>query len=226
MLGTSSESKIKSRSTSCNVAKRNQVECDCKPANINHGFNNIFVHPPDPMLKQSSAVDPSAYHRRKTYFWVPELFYYYLVRHIPCPDCGDVAGNVISRGWNSSGPKTVASLGEEYNIVCKVYHCNICKRRFLGYDDDVIKRLPEAVKVQFPCRIKKKTSTDNTLTDMILFLATNGLSFQKISKMYRSVNNNHYWKVVLAYLNLSIKSCKNPFGTVKKVKVLSKQNSL
>jgi len=44
--------------------------------------------------------NPSLWHARRVYFWVPELFYPRRVKHIPCPECGNVDGLVKMSGWN------------------------------------------------------------------------------------------------------------------------------
>ena len=217
-IGVTSESGIKAKSSSCNATKKNKTDCECRPENIQHGFENIFVDPPDPLFQKQDMGDPVLYFRRRLYFWVPELFYFPYVKHIPCPECGDVQGNVISKGWNPNGPKLVASLGTEYFILTKIYKCNLCNKRFSGCDSGVVNHLPESVRNRFPCHVNSKTSMDNILAECLKFLVTNGISFKKFCKMYEIVNHSIYWKSVLSHLETSIRCCKNPFHPLNQVR--------
>ena len=90
----------------------------------------MYVDPIDPLFLE--APTKRDFDRRRCYFYVPELHFAHLgVRHLPCPNCGEVWGEVTCKGWNPKvrkkefgvcarleGPNTWTLTEREALIVC------------------------------------------------------------------------------------------------------------
>ncbi len=44
--------------------------------------------------------DPRSFFKETVVFWEPEILHPKVLRHMPCPNCGNVWGHVTCRGWN------------------------------------------------------------------------------------------------------------------------------
>ena len=97
-LGKTDESGTNHRWKSCQGAKGNGI-CVCAPF-AECDWENIFKDSPDPLIssRQNSMVHVNNHYQSRCYFWVPELFYHHLMKHVPCPKCG-TNGNVVRIGW-------------------------------------------------------------------------------------------------------------------------------
>lgn len=89
----------KSRGRQCNATKKTPSTCSCSPE-FQTSWTQIYQDPPDPLMRRTLTDQPSNWHRTRIYFWVPELFYNFRIRHLPCPQCGPVDGQVKMTGWN------------------------------------------------------------------------------------------------------------------------------
>lgn len=144
---------------------------------------------------------PWKYCRKRVYFWVPELMYGGRVKHVPCPDCGYVAGNVVRKCWNESGPRLVCGYGRDYYILCKEYYCNKCERKFQGYDSKVLAQLPATVQQRFPAVIYPKACLDKGLINTLVIRISKKQSFQDFQKELEEIKycatSICYFKVII-----------------------------
>jgi len=91
------------RGNSCNATKKNPSECVCSPEHLpdRKKWSNIYIDPPNPLMSNHHE-DSMPFCYTRVYFWIPELFFHRRLRHMPCPHCGDVQGNVITEGWSEN----------------------------------------------------------------------------------------------------------------------------
>lgn len=87
--------------------------------------------------------------------------------HVPrmfCPECLTIEA-VTCQGWNSNGLRPVIGEGgETYYVWGHRFECRHSSHprpfSFLSYDPEVLNRLPELIRAQFPCLITKKYAID------------------------------------------------------------------
>ena len=128
----------------CNRLKNSRTECVCAPEGSKEEiakWKRMYVDPDDPLLMLSP--EPEDFYKRRVHFFFPEALG--LLKHIPCPNCGDVAGKVILDGWNKRGPRLVCDMGRNYWFISKQYSCNECDTSFRPYDTAVYPRLPKEI---------------------------------------------------------------------------------
>lgn len=98
-IGLNGQGTRKKRRDACTGTKSNNYECNCRPASLNHGMTDMWVHPPDPLM-QRDQTSPIAYQRVKSFIWFIELLLAVQgIPHMPCIQCGCVGGEVVSQGW-------------------------------------------------------------------------------------------------------------------------------
>lgn len=86
------------RKGACDHVKNPDKRCQCHPRSFPNGVNSLWVHPPSPLLQPTTT--PQHVAARPCYVMALDLLGRYTGSHVPCPECGDVAGNVIRKGWN------------------------------------------------------------------------------------------------------------------------------
>jgi hypothetical protein len=70
----------------------------------------MFVDPPNPLLTGEKPT-PSVYSRLRIYFWIPDLFFYKFIRHMPCgnPECSEKV-DISWNGWSKTASTNEMSL--------------------------------------------------------------------------------------------------------------------
>ncbi|KAI3635321.1 hypothetical protein MIR68_006887 [Amoeboaphelidium protococcarum] len=116
----------KGRSTACGRFKENGI-CVCVPK-VKAKWRDIVVYPENPLLCGSTS--PESFSAVPTYFWIPELFFWKYMRHMPCVNCSPSESRVTYIGWNDCGPRRVISLGREFDVICMRYRCKTCSTEF------------------------------------------------------------------------------------------------
>lgn len=143
------------RTAACNRTKQTPSDCLCVPA-VKPDWDTFLALPPNPLM--SGSVNPIDWQAVPVYFWIPELFFWKYMRHMPCVNCGHVFGIVHEIGWNEYGPRRVASLGHLYYVICLRYHCRGCDTSFAGFDHRAISKMPDFIQAQVPSRIYPKSA--------------------------------------------------------------------
>ncbi len=158
--------------------------CDCPIRKFDHNLNSIMFHPPNPLMKQVlSPLKADEYQLKSIAVWWPEFFFPIHVKHIPCPHCGPVAGNVISKGFKFA-PRLVFGTYDFYYIISKQYYCNLCEHYFMGYDPDVLKHLPRAIADECPAFVGRKSAIDKNLVVLLRRQVSKGQSFLDAEGMF------------------------------------------
>ena len=139
--------------------------CSCAPRQ-NPNWKNCFKDPDDPIIAAIKTGEPlpASFNQVRVYFWIPELFYFPIVRHVPCPFC--TKGKGQRKGWCRSGPKSIVNLGSKYFILSRTYRCDQCSKEYLGYHPDVIKKLPPCIQEMLPANAM--TSGMDKQTEFVL----------------------------------------------------------
>ena len=119
------------------------------------------------------------------------------VDHMPCPKCDTLGGHIKCKGWNVNGPRPVVGIGGKiYYLWCQRFECSHPSHErpfsFLGYDPEVLLKLPDVVRLQFPCLLTRKFAIDIPLWDMILREIRNGHSFEDLSKLIKELSYTRY----------------------------------
>ncbi len=186
------------RSKACQGNNNGTQSCSCR-INSHHASTQIYIDPPDPLLLPTSERAPVTFHRKRLYTWYPEVFYSQRFKHMPCVNCGPIAGGVIMKGWNPSvsnntlynyktnlkqGPRLVMSIWGDFYLLCKMYHCKNCKIDFLGYDERLYNYWPKIVLLQMPAYVRKKSAIDRKAIPLVVRQVIKKQSFRDISAMW------------------------------------------
>lgn len=162
---------------------------------------DFILRPPNPTLHD--PIDDQAvkdvFSLTSVVFWVPELFWRRHVPYLPCPQCGPVGADVKANGWNGKKARPVVGMFQSYFLVCKKYKCKRCTRQFVGYDDGVLRHLPQFISSQFPCQLTRKAAIDLQLMNYIEMSATTGQSFDEMSAIVAELHKLHFYKDMLVY---------------------------
>jgi hypothetical protein len=187
-------------------------------------WDDIWRHPPNPLLKKPEGNN---YYLRKTLFWWPELFFQDLIPRregkfmLPCAYCSSYGKSIR---WNKNGPRLVSAMGESYFIITRQYECTSCNRLYLGYEENVLKKLHPEIKLCFPAVIFPKTCFDVKLVDYLEIHVRNGGSFRSLQKTLKEIDYLNYWRTKSMYLWHSVRYRKQRirFGPVEQIKSFSK----
>jgi hypothetical protein len=169
---------------------------------INHGWKNMYVDPTNPLMMKDPKVEDFC--RVRVYFWWPELFFHNYLSKMPCPNPDCETPDVNLNGWNKDGPRLVSGLQRSFWILCKSYHCKNCDRKFQGYNEASLSKMPVEVRHEFPAMVNQKSAMDLGSVSIIQRQICNGQSFQDVRKLAREMNYLEYWRRHCQYLHLSV----------------------
>ncbi|KAI3639550.1 hypothetical protein MIR68_002244 [Amoeboaphelidium protococcarum] len=196
----------KGRSTACGRFKENDI-CVCVPK-VKPKWRDIVVYPENPLL--SGSTSPESFSAVPTYFWIPELFFWKYMRHMPCVNCSPSESRVTYIGWNDCGPRRVISLGREFDVICMRYRCKTCSTEFTGCDKRALDQMPSFISAQLPAVVFPKSCLDLDMQMLIAAAVVKGIFFADVQKMYREVNDAHHWRQQDVYYSFACYSQKHP----------------
>ena len=156
--------------------------------------------PPSVSLLSLRTTEPALidYVQLPFHIWAPDFFYPHLVPVKPCttPKC---SGHATRQRWNPNGARVVHGVHSAVYLLCWQYKCLSCSTTFMGWDDNVLQKLPPAVRARFRFVLTHKSGVTRELHQRIIDARVHGGSLKQLEKELNRNRHTRMHETITAY---------------------------
>ena len=150
---------------------------------------------PPPIEQSSSKPNPSAYHHRRLFLWMPRKMWKI---DFHCPHC-EPQQSLRSKGLYNR-VRLVLDIKDYYYLAAEYMDCGACLGTFISWDHRMLDQLPDGVRAAFPVVLTRKYACDQAVVSL-LHSRTIGNSPTALQHNLQKVHSEEWLRRQMCYLS-------------------------